>query len=353
VLHYKVCSTLDSSPEIGSIGLATEIALQHFASDWVPVLLAAPQMRRYQAFGHLFASAPGGVFRLDRHPIMARHPITPMDEADVAAHLRKQTSLPIALVDLEALRDEASALSKLTMVRAQGAKLISLDGMDADTQAEAGRLMWQQRGERLLAVGSQGVEYALVAHWQRAGMLPGTNAPFGTGAADRILAVSGSVSSITAAQIQWALANGFAGIRLDIVMLESSDAPINRAIDEAFAALQRGNDVVIYSALGPDDPALAAYRGSPHRIGLALGMVLRRVHDAVKIGRVAVLGGDTSGAAAQALSIAALTPMAPIAPGAGLCTAYSDDPGIDGLEIAMKGGQMGTVDYLGRVRAGG
>ena len=63
ITHYKVCSTLDSAPEIGSIGRAIDLALPVLGSAWTPILVAAPPMRRYQLFGHLFAAGPGGVAR--------------------------------------------------------------------------------------------------------------------------------------------------------------------------------------------------------------------------------------------------------------------------------------------------
>ncbi|MGO8249179.1 hypothetical protein ACC809_36725, partial [Rhizobium johnstonii] len=37
--------------------------------------------------GNLFAAYQGRIFRIDRHPVMSRHPVTPMDEADLAVHL--------------------------------------------------------------------------------------------------------------------------------------------------------------------------------------------------------------------------------------------------------------------------
>ena len=43
--------------------------------------------------------------------------------------------------------------------------------LDEETLVEAGRLVWEQRGERLFALGSQGLEYALVAYWRDAGLL--------------------------------------------------------------------------------------------------------------------------------------------------------------------------------------
>src|ERR1017187_8361616 len=60
ITHYKVCSTFDSSPTIGSIGRAIEIGREVFAPPFVPIVVGAPHLRRYVAFGHLFAGAPDG-----------------------------------------------------------------------------------------------------------------------------------------------------------------------------------------------------------------------------------------------------------------------------------------------------
>jgi uncharacterized protein YgbK (DUF1537 family) len=100
ICHYKVCSTFDSSPEIGNIGKAIEIGRSVFGQSVVPVIVGAPQLKRYTAFGNLFAAYQGRIFRIDRHPVMSRHPVTPMDEADLAVHLSKQTLLPVLLADL-------------------------------------------------------------------------------------------------------------------------------------------------------------------------------------------------------------------------------------------------------------
>jgi 3-oxoisoapionate kinase len=66
--------------------------------------------------------------------------------------------------------------------------------------------------------------------------------------------------------------------------------------------------------------------------------------------RVVIAGGDTSSYATQELQLYGLEMLAELTPGAPLCRAYSDDPRFDGLEIALKGGQMGKVDYFGMVR---
>lgn len=100
LVHYRICSTLDSSPEVGSIGKAIEVGRRHFGETAVPVVTAAPKMRRYQAFKNLFRAASHRVHRLDRHKVMAHHPVSPMAEADVARHLSAQTDIPTGCVDL-------------------------------------------------------------------------------------------------------------------------------------------------------------------------------------------------------------------------------------------------------------
>lgn len=363
IVHYKVCSTLDSAPHLGSIGRAIDIGAPIIGGDWVPCLVAAPPLRRYQAFGHLFASAPDGVFRLDRHPVMARHPVTPMDESAVARHLSRQTARRFGLVSVEDLERDPRAAVAREIAREAG--VITLDAMTRDHMAACGRLIWEHRRGQILAVGSQGVEYALVAHWRAEGALAATDRSAGAGAVDRIVGVSGSVSSVTAAQIGWAEANGFAGIALDAAAVACGDpAAEEAAFAHALSALSAGKDPLIHSARGPDDPAVARMREAARaarvsdaraneRIGAALGRILARLLRETGLRRAVVSGGDTSGHAVGQLGLHALTALAPTIPGAGLLAAHSDDPQLAGLQLALKGGQMGSADYFGWIKRGG
>src|SRR6266852_1986404 len=101
-VHYKVCSTFDSSPAIGSIGRVIDMASEIFGGRFVPLLAGAPVLGRYCVFGNLFArlGQEGEAFRLDRHPSMSRHPVTPADESDLRLHLARQTSKKIGLFDI-------------------------------------------------------------------------------------------------------------------------------------------------------------------------------------------------------------------------------------------------------------
>jgi uncharacterized protein YgbK (DUF1537 family) len=89
------------------------------------------------------------------------------------------------------------------------------------------------------------------------------------------------------------------------------------------------------------------------RIGNGLGRILDTTLRESRLKRAVIAGGDTSGHASLALGIYALTALAPTAPGSPLCRAHSDDPAHEGLEIALKGGQVGAPDFFCVVKRGG
>jgi uncharacterized protein YgbK (DUF1537 family) len=91
VLLYKVCSTFDSSTTVGSIGRGIQLLHQQFPLHGpIPVAPAQPAFGRYTAFSNHYATCAGQIYRLDRHPVMSRHPSTPMAEADLRQVLAEQ-----------------------------------------------------------------------------------------------------------------------------------------------------------------------------------------------------------------------------------------------------------------------
>ncbi|MXQ14621.1 four-carbon acid sugar kinase family protein [Microvirga makkahensis] len=366
VAHYKICSTFDSAPHVGSIGKAIELAAPILGGAWHPLVVGAPALARYQTFGNLFAVVAGEGHRLDRHPVMARHPVTPMDEADVLRHLARQTSKASGLVDFVSMK-QGRADERLKALISDGAEVVALDVLDEETLAEAGRLMWEHRGERMLAIGSQGIEYALVAHWRKRGLISQEPPAVQASSVERMIAVSGSCSPITAGQIAYAEANGFAALQLNATRAVDAgewQREIGRATELALRLLGEGKDPLVYTARGPDDPAVAdlaraisssgAHSGAVNdRIGDGLGRLLDATLRESRLKRAAIAGGDTSGHASLALGIYALTARAPIAPGSPLCLAHSEDPAHKELEITLKGGQVGTPDFFCAVKRGG
>lgn len=365
LFHYKMCTTLDSSSTTGSIGRVIEIANELIKPEAVPVLVAAPQMRRYQLFGHLFAALGDTVYRLDRHPVMARHPITPMTESDVARHISAQ-SKKLATSNWS-LEDIATDNPPEYKKGEKNISVLTIDCVDERSEAAAGRLLWESKAENKFVVGSQGVEFALVRYWVAAGMLPVADAPQGVGQSNGMITVSGSVSPTTAEQIAWSRANGFAAVRFNVISAcgdaTELDNEIERVVLLSLSALTSNTDPLVFTAEGPDDPAVDNLRKTVaakgldmpdinKHIGIALGRVLHDVITQSTVRRAVVSGGDTSGYVTQQLGIFALSALAPTIPGASLSKVHADGP-IDGLELALKGGQMGSPDYFGWIRDGG
>ncbi len=369
VLQYKVCSTFDSSPTTGSIGCAIDLGVPLMPGRWSPMVVGAPRLGRYQAFGNLFATVDGESHRLDRHPTMSRHPVTPMGEADLRRHLAAQTERPTRLVDFTQLKAGAGAQALARCLQdtdPAAPPVVLVDVLDEETLREAGRLVWDQRGAGFFSASSSGLDYALVAHWRAEGWLPAPRPLTPAQPAGRIAAVSGSCSPVTARQIARAAEQGFATLRLDPAALLSAtgEAAFAQVADAACAALARGHSPLVYTATGPDDPAVqgfdaaAAAAGLPRseaalRTGRALARLVRTLLERTPdLRRIAVAGGDSSGEVMAALGVQALTVAAALAPGAPLCRAWSADARRDGLEIVLKGGQMGGSDFFAAVRDG-
>lgn len=364
ITQYKVCSTFDSSPAIGSIGHAVSLGLPLARENWSPSVVGAPQLRRWQVFGNLFAGAGDGRFRLDRHPTMARHPVTPMSEADLRRHLAAQTTLRTGLVDIVDLAS-GEADAALARERAQ-ADIVLFDVSDPRNQAEVGRLVWDNRGAGLFSASSSGLQYALAAHWRASGALDKAERPSPAGGAGPILVLSGSASPVTAAQIAAARDAGFVSLRLDAVRLADADAreaAIAQVLEGADAALRSGRDVLIYTTESPDDASIEAVKARCGADGLSLeeiqevlGRSLGRIGTALiearDVRRVVVAGGDTSGRVVQQMPIDALEARHPLAAGSPICRVHSNDARFEGLEIVLKGGQVGGAGFFMEAKAG-
>jgi uncharacterized protein YgbK (DUF1537 family) len=342
VNHYKVCSTFDSSPQTGSIGRATELGRAVFGTGVVPIVVGAPRLGRAVVFGNLFAQSGGEFYRIDRHPTMRQHPVTPMTEADLRLHLAKQTSLRIGLVDLFAF--QANAVEKrMQSELTAGAQALFFDGFSDAMQQETARLIWNGAAKRsVFAVGSSGLTSGLLQHWRSIGLIPPAKTPPPAKPADRLLILSGSCSPATAKQIRRAKHLGFTTLRLQ------GPAPWSAQIMKALEALKSGRSVVLYTALGPQR------KDEKHgeRFGASLGKTLRRLVIESGVRRILIAGGDTSTHAVKQLGLDALTFAAPLVPGVPLCRCHAADSSLAGLELALKGGQMGPEDFFAQVRDG-
>ena len=352
-VHYKVCSTFDSSPKIGSIGRAIDVGAEVFRAAFVPVLAAAPALGRYTLFGTHFArygiGSAGAIHRLDRHPSISKHPVTPMTEADLRVHLGKQTKKRIALFDiLKVALPQAEARAAFSRLLAEKPEIVLFDALSAQNLNAIGTLLEHYASARrpLFSVGSSGIEAALVADRKQ-------QRPARTFArpAKQVLIGSGSCSPVTSGQIVWALKHGFAEVALNTAgLIADPTREIVRCSRMATAFLQAGRSVIVHTTKrGPNKQVAEKLKGSTlGTLGFALGAILRRaLKGHAPVNRICLAGGDTSGHVASRLGVEALEMIAPLTPGAPLCRAHASPPSpMGGLEVVFKGGQVGPENFF-------
>jgi uncharacterized protein YgbK (DUF1537 family) len=368
IVHYKTCSTFDSSPEIGSIGRAIELGRGVFGDVPVPVVIAAPPLGRYQVFGNLFARSglDSEPYRLDRHPTMRQHPITPMTEADLRVVLSQQSQLKTELIDLLAL-STATVDQLANRVAATDAAAVLFDVLDEGHSAKVGAVLdcLVARSQSRFIVGSSGVETALTAAWSRSGRaLPlrthAQGRPVFRGV-ERLLVITGSCSPVNDRQIACAERHGFCPLAIGTPRLvdeHDREDEIQRVVAAAIEQIDAGRNVIVHSSRGPHDPRVAESREAMRRRGLnelamklrcgrvlgpPLGRILKAILSARPFPRVGVAGGDTSGYVARELELTALEAIAPVAPGSPLCRAHAPNA-LEGTEFLFKGGQVGRDD---------
>jgi uncharacterized protein YgbK (DUF1537 family) len=370
-VHYKVCSTFDSSPAIGSIGRVVEVAAKIFPAPFIPILAAAPALGRYTVFGTHFArygiGSAGEIHRLDRHPSISEHPVTPMTEADLRLHLAKQTKKKIALFDiLKVSLPENEARIALKKILSEKPDAVLFDAFYPEQLKCIGGLIDAYASDRqpLFSIGSSGIEAALAAHLnfcvgrrknaQTEKRMSRSLLPVAT----PILIGSGSCSPVTTGQITWALKHGFSEVALDVARLTADKAAmpeITRAANTAAKMLRAGWSVIVHTTRGNADKRIAAKlkNNTAQILGTVLGRVLRDVLEQWKVSRICIAGGDTSSFAARALGVEALEMVVPLTPGAPLCRAHAPNASVNGLEVVFKGGQVGSENYFEIVKRGG
>jgi uncharacterized protein YgbK (DUF1537 family) len=343
VVHYKTCSTFDSAPATGNIAVALRALTERIPSRLVPIVGGQPNIGRYCAFGHLFAAAEAGgpVLRIDRHP-MAHHPVTPMTESDLRLHFAR-----LGLAGVVSLPYTAYESPELTLPEAAA---LLFDVTSIADLAPIGRIIWHEAQQRPIVVaGPSGVTQALCAHWHETGAVAASAGPACIAAAQgQVLVIAGSLSPVTRRQIE---ASDFARVAIDPARLlrrdESHAVETMRRIADLLGS---GRSVIAHTAPLDD----TADRSLP---GLALaqetGRLVARILSSIRVRRLGVAGGDTSSWILRALDIWGLSFVGHLAPGVALCGAHAASAELNGIDLMLKGGQMGPLDLFARLRDGG
>jgi uncharacterized protein YgbK (DUF1537 family) len=341
-IHYKVCSTFDSSPTVGSIGKAIDCGAKVFNTKVIPVLGGMPALGRYCVFGNLFAKmgigSKGKIYRIDKHPSMSKHPVTPMNESDLRIHLGKQTNRMIGLIDN--MQQEMLEGEWLNYIIDE--EVVLVDAMNENQMLKIGGWlnMQQNKYRQLFSVGGSGVEMALGNYWNKEGILNPVGEWKQIDKAEPLLVVSGSCSPVTSAQIAYAKANGFEEVILDALRICDNDVIDVNAAKQVTQFLSQRKDVIVHTG------EKQIQNLPSEKLGTALGTIAKDAVINTSVKRVVIAGGDTSSYAARAMEIDAVEMIAPLVIGAPLCKAYSRNEKISGLEVNFKGGQVGAEDYF-------
>ncbi|CAB3647441.1 Uncharacterized protein conserved in bacteria [Achromobacter spanius] len=384
VLHYKCCSTFDSAPHVGSIGVAIRELRRHMPNRLVPIVGGQPSIGRYCSFAQLFARAGAApeVYRIDRHPVMSQHPVTPMHEADLRLHLVAQglneiRSVPhIAYPRLRSADDAAEVDSWIDGLISNDDGPVLFDLTDDDQLAVIGRLIWRAaESAPLLAVGPSSVQQALAraevferdsevagrdgkdarhdgkrAGRDTAASVSSSAAPLPP-ATGPVLVMAGSLSPVTARQI--VASTRYTHQPLQVQALLESPAYVAEQVRLAALALAQGHNVLVHTDR-PEQAVTSDQAASTARATaqLAAAIITASAEAGTRLARVGIAGGDTSSQTTLALGLWGLQFRCVLAPGVTVSVARSDNPVVDGVELMLKGGQMGGDDLFNRLVAG-
>lgn len=344
--QYKICSTFDSSPAVGSFAVAVEEALRVWPDSVLPVLPATPDFGRYTAFANHFSRHRGEIMRLDRNPAMAGHPSTPMHEADLRLHLKSLGLARVAAVMLPELACTVEELAGTIQSRGSEGTPVVLDTIDNAQLAHICAAIWRLTRERgvfcLAAQGlPQGIGAPIAAELGRSPRLTVTPVD-GPG-----LVLSGSCSPHTAAQLDVAEAAGWMMIRMPVEELaepQHAASVAGTVAQPMLSALAQGRSVAVYTARGEATQAFEADRAPA--VGAALCHLFREAVRHTQLRRFIFAGGDSSSFAMRASGAYALE----IAGSTGrqashVCRLLADDE-LAGVEVLLKGGQAGGERFF-------
>lgn len=335
-VQYKACSTADSSPTVGSLGRVLEIGRSFFPTPTVPILFAQPEFGRFTVFGHHFAFDNGKVYRLDRQPTMSNHPSTPMQESDLSLHLSRQTSLPIGTAYLN---QYAYAKEIVARLRTGNDAAVVFDALTNDDLFTIGQIIIDSTSTiPSFLIGSGGMTKALT---EALGCRTATPVEKKTGAGgSAMLAVSGSRSPQTERQIRAAVAAGWYQL---ICEWDEESAVLNAHVAAEKIAAGQSVVVTLQNRSFIDNPV--------ERLTHLLSIVATTVVTQGVTRRIAICGGDTSSRIMASMGASSLRILANPQDNLTVCSVSSNDTIIDGLVVALKGGQVGPTDYFEVIRS--
>lgn len=322
---FKYCSTFDSTPE-GNIGPVADALADALGADRVIVCPAFPGTGRSVYQGHLFVND-----HLLNESGMENHPLTPMLDADLRRWMAPQSKYQIGHVSTQSVFAGADRIATALQAEHEaGKRHIVVDAIRDEDLMEIGRAAATLK----LVTGGSGVALGLPANF---GCTPGT--PAWTGQSGPALALSGSCSSATRAQV---IRHAARHPAREIPAEDILDARVTPAavLDWALAA---DGLPLVYSSADPRTVKAVQDRFGREKAAAAIETFyadLAILAVAAGVTRIITAGGETSGAVVEALTLEELEIGPEIDPGIPALRAGPN------LVVALKSGNFGAEDFF-------
>ena len=336
-IYFKVCSTFDSTPQ-GNIGPVAEALLQALGASFCCVTPAFPENARTVYKGHLFV---GDVLLSDSG--MRKHPLTPMTDANLVRVLQAQCQGKVGLVEHRVVRGGAAPIhARIRQLEDEGHRFAIVDALADEDLVSLGRAL----ADMPLVVAGSGVAIGLP---QNHGLSPSFQAAALPAAQGVRAVVSGSCSVATNQQVADFVGRGLPAFAIDPLQLAAGRDVVAEAL--AWAEPRLGETpVLVYSSADPD-----AVRAVQQKLGVGdAGAMVERALAAIArglvergVGQLVVAGGETSGAAVQALGVQLMRIGPQIDPGVPWCHARAEACGRS-VHLALKSGNFGGTAFFTR-----
>lgn len=327
---FKYCSTFDSTAE-GNIGPVADALAEALDAHQVIVCPAFPGTGRSVYQGHLFVKD-----QMLNESGMQNHPLTPMLDADIRRWLAPQTRYSVGHVPSEnVFAGVQSIKAALQEQHDLGHRHIVVDAIHDANLIEIGKAAKSLP----LITGGSGIALGLPANFGcTAAAVPWT------GQAGKVIAISGSCSSATRAQVAYHAAKHPARKIDASAVIEGQLSPN----DIAGWLLESDGIPLAYSSSDPAEVAQIQEQYGREAASEALEGFFAQVAKLAVAGgaaRIITAGGETSGAIIEGLALASLEIGPEIDPGVPALRARAD------LVVALKSGNFGAEDFFEKASA--
>ncbi|MEM7778509.1 MAG: 3-oxo-tetronate kinase [Pseudomonadota bacterium] len=335
-IFFKYCSTFDST-EKGNIGPVADALLAKLGAQIAIACPAFPANARSVYQGYLFV----GDQLLSDSP-MKDHPLTPMRDSSLVRVLAAQSQHSVGLVTYFVVEAGPGAVKAMIgRAHSEGHRYVIVDAINERHLHTIG----EAAADHKLITGGSGIAVGLAKNFIDRGQMsrsePETRMAARPG---RAAILAGSCSAATRGQVAAAIEAGVPTRRIQPLDLAEKR---ESAADLLAWALQQPVDqpILIYSSDDPENVREVQDKLGRDAAGALIERTLAEVARGLAVNgftRMIVAGGETSGAAIDALGVSAISIGPEIDPG----VPWTRSTGDDGLVLAFKSGNFGTPDFF-------